>query len=125
MHSACEQWKLESLQALNLRRQLHGSPPLSWSEDCYWEARVQAKACQRQVSLSKSSDSYGQTIFSSASLSGSSSSSARAPSAEEAVAAWYDEGKHYNYSLGSFSRETSCFTQMIWKSTTSVGMAVS
>ncbi len=50
---------------------------------------------------------------------------AEVPSVDEAVGAWYDESKDYDYSFGSFSPRTSSFTQMLWKGATSVGMASS
>ncbi len=35
----------------------------------------------------------------------------------------YDEGNYYNYQSPGFSHETGHFTQLVWKSTTSVGCA--
>jgi len=116
-----EQWKADVLLAHNTRRQLHGSRALAWSDECFEEARRQANACQSQSSafyghMSGSSGSHGQNIF---------GCGAQEPSVDEAVSAWYGESKDYDYSLGGLSSRTGCFTQMLWKGATSVGMAVS
>ncbi|KAG0199171.1 hypothetical protein BGX28_007518 [Mortierella sp. GBA30] len=42
---------------------------------------------------------------------------------KDAVDFWYSEVKNYNYSQPGFSANTGHFTQVVWKSTTSVGCA--
>lgn len=118
---ASETWKSEVLQAHNSRRQLHGSPPLKWSDECFHEALLQANACQGDAStsygqMSATSARHGQNIF---------GCGTKEPSVDEAVQAWYGESKDYDYSCASFSSQTGHFTQMLWKGVTSVGMAVS
>ena len=43
--------------------------------------------------------------------------------AEQAVQAWYDEVKDYNFSYGGFAMNTGHFTQLVWRETVKVGMA--
>ena len=40
--------------------------------------------------------------------------------AEQAVQAWYDEVKDYNFSYGGFSMNTGHFTQLVWRETVKV-----
>lgn len=42
----------------------------------------------------------------------------------EAVIAWYNEVKHYNYNHGGFSMATGHFTAMVWKASTELGIGV-
>merc|ERR1712183_940254 len=45
---------------------------------------------------------------------------------EDAVKAWYSEVKYYtDYKHGTFRSQTGHFTQVVWKGTTKVGLAVS
>ncbi|QRN92792.1 hypothetical protein JRI60_26645 [Archangium violaceum] len=41
-----------------------------------------------------------------------------------ATKSWYDEVSRYNFANGGFTAATGHFTQLVWKSTTSVGCAV-
>uniref|UniRef100_A0A090XD52 Putative antigen 5/scp domain-containing protein n=2 Tax=Ixodes ricinus TaxID=34613 RepID=A0A090XD52_IXORI len=41
--------------------------------------------------------------------------------AQDAVAAWYNERLKYDYNSGVYSEETSHFTQLVWASTTDLG----
>lgn len=43
---------------------------------------------------------------------------------DDAMEAWYDEYKDYDYAAGQFGETTGHFTQMVWVSTTSVGCAL-
>ena len=40
--------------------------------------------------------------------------------AEQAVQAWYDEVKDYNFSYGGFAMNTGHFTQLVWRETVKV-----
>ena len=44
---------------------------------------------------------------------------------KSAMEMWYGEGKDYNYDTPGFSSNTRNFTQMLWKGTEEVGMALS
>jgi len=41
-----------------------------------------------------------------------------------ATQAWYDEIKFYNYGRPGFSSQTGHFTQVIWKSSTELGIGI-
>jgi hypothetical protein len=43
------------------------------------------------------------------------------PNLTAAIEAWGDERVHYNYNKPGFSEETGHFTQLVWKSTRTVG----
>lgn len=42
----------------------------------------------------------------------------------DAVTAWYDENKDYDYSNPGYSSGTGHFTQVVWKSTSQLGCGV-
>eukprot|EP00116_Pleurobrachia_bachei_P003076 sb/3463338/ len=44
--------------------------------------------------------------------------------AQEAVDAWYNEVKKYSFWFPGFSKKTGHFTQLVWKDTTKMGMAI-
>ncbi|UJR16771.1 hypothetical protein I4U23_003671 [Adineta vaga] len=41
-----------------------------------------------------------------------------------ATQSWYDEIKYYNFNRPGFSSATGHFTQVVWKSSTKLGMGV-
>ncbi|CAN8030152.1 unnamed protein product [Ixodes persulcatus] len=63
---------------------------------------------------------YGENIFSAWSSDPSYTIDAQAP-----VDSWYSEIKDYDYANPGFSSKTGHFTQVVWKSTTNVGCAIS
>lgn len=118
-----DQWKQATLDAHNKLRALHGCPPLTWSDECYIEAKKQANACQARGALYHDhmegpSGRHGQNGY---------WSSAPGTTAEGATESWYEEitDPGYNFDKPGFTGGTGHFTQVVWKDTTSVGMAVS
>lgn len=118
-----EEWKQATLDAHNVRRALHGSPDLTWSDECYIEAKKQADACQAKSSLFHGhlegpSGRHGQNAY---------WSSRPGSDPEACTKAWYDEliDPGYDFSDPGFKGGTGHFTQVVWKGTTQVGMAAS
>jgi len=118
-----EDWKQATLDAHNTRRMVHSAPPLTWSDECYREAKKQADACQAKSTLFHGclegpSGQHGQNAYG-CSMPGS--------SADSVVQSWYSEidNPGYDFSKPGYTPGTGHFTQVVWKATTHVGMAIS
>ncbi|CAK9062460.1 Golgi-associated plant pathogenesis-related protein 1 (GAPR-1) (Golgi-associated PR-1 protein) (Glioma pathogenesis-related protein 2) (GliPR 2) [Durusdinium trenchii] len=118
-----DEWKKQTLEAHNAYRKEHGSADLQWSDECYLSAKKQANACQEKSAMfhdncSGPSGRHGQNIF---------WCSAPGSSAERMVKAWYDEivSPGYDFAKATFTPGTGHFTQVVWKGSTHVGMALS
>jgi len=108
----------------NVLRRQHGAPLLQWSDECAEYAQKQADECQCNGGLSHGSTeapsgSHGQN------LAWSSAGIGAGWSVEKAVRSWYGEIEEYDWSQPGFQSGTGHFTQVIWKSTTHVGVGVS
>lgn len=99
-----------------------GVPPLSWSKDVAAFAQEWADSVANfnncSIKHHSNDKGYGENIF------GGSSADAIKPI--DASLAWYSEKEKYTYSrLGEGNWfETAHYTQMIWKTTTEIGMGV-
>jgi len=116
-------WEQASLEAHNKRRAAHGAPPLTWSDECYQEAKKQADDCQRRRALGHGhltgpSGRHGQNAY---------WSSAPVSDVDDVVASWYKEvtDHGYNYANPTNTHQTGHFTQVVWHSTSQVGVAKS
>ncbi|CUS11309.1 unnamed protein product [Tuber aestivum] len=98
----------EVLAAHNDKRALHGVPALTYDKTLADYAAGVSATCK----FEHSHGPYGENL------------AAGYASAAEAIKAWYDEEKLYNYASGDFSSATGHFTQLVWKSTTKVGCGV-
>lgn len=118
-----EEWVTATLDSHNHFRSAHGCPPLTWSDECYLSAKKQADACQDRHgifhdNMEGPSGTHGQNIFWTGSQPGSASTCVRS---------WYIEmvDPGYNFKKPGYTRGTGQFAQVVWKGTTSVGMATS
>ncbi|CAE7460953.1 GLIPR2 [Symbiodinium natans] len=118
-----EEWKEHVLFAHNWLRRQHGVLELKWSDECYANAKRQADACQAagrmlQGHLEGPSGRQGQNLYWNPCL---------CPSPNVIVESWYKElhepGYDFSKALGSLGTEH--FTQVVWKGTSHVAMAVS
>jgi len=128
------QWLNSSLRILkaalavhNDKRSMHDAPPLDWNDDCYEQAKRQANLC-----ASKRRTLYGNFVGERYDQGQNISYASRAPpssieAVKAAVGTWYSEVDHPGYSFKNsvHVRGADHFTQLVWKSTKSVGMAVS
>ncbi|CAE7516461.1 Glipr2 [Symbiodinium natans] len=116
-------WKKDVLAAHNDFRAEHGAEALTWSDECYLLAKKQANACQERScmyhgSLDGPSGRHGQNIY---------WCSMPGKDAQPMVEAWYQEliKPGYDFEKATFTPGTGHFTQVVWKGTTQVGMALS
>jgi hypothetical protein len=95
------------------RRQV-GVPPLKWDVKLTNYARTYARERRGDYLLQHSDGPFGENIF---------WGSGRGWNATEAVGAWVDEKKWYNYANNSCSSGQDCthYTQIVWRTTTKVG----
>eukprot|EP01060_Flectonema_neradi_P013216 TRINITY_DN19997_c0_g1_i1.p1 TRINITY_DN19997_c0_g1~~TRINITY_DN19997_c0_g1_i1.p1 ORF type:complete len:526 (+),score=102.91 TRINITY_DN19997_c0_g1_i1:42-1580(+) len=108
----------------NQKRSSHGAPPLAFDAKLAANALKQAEVCQASNTLSHGNcDGEGQNAF-------FSGFTGTAPTEEElvkqAVSDWYDEISLYKKAGGGVPALGSAghFTQVVWKGTTHVGIAV-
>lgn len=90
-------------------RSKHSAPKMSWNQTLadYAKKYLQNQNCV----FAHSGGPYGENI------------AMGYDSAEDAIKAWYDEYKSYNFKSGQFSEGTGHFTQMVWKSSEQIGCA--
>eukprot|EP00927_Polykrikos_kofoidii_P060976 TRINITY_DN5586_c0_g1_i1.p1 TRINITY_DN5586_c0_g1~~TRINITY_DN5586_c0_g1_i1.p1 ORF type:complete len:417 (+),score=62.33 TRINITY_DN5586_c0_g1_i1:47-1252(+) len=122
-HDVRQEWKQATLDAHNTFRAVHNVDPLTWSDECYIEAKKQADECQRKRQLghghtSGPSGNHGQNAY---------WCSAPGSSAFDCTKSWYDEidDPGYDFEAPGFTSGTGHFTQVVWKGTRQVGMAAS
>jgi uncharacterized protein YkwD len=93
----------------NNDRSKHSAPKLAWNETLadYAKKYLQNQNCV----FAHSGGPYGENI------------AMGYDSAEDAIKAWYEENKQYNFKAAQFSESTGHFTQMVWKASTQIGCA--
>ncbi|KAF9141083.1 hypothetical protein BGX30_005513 [Mortierella sp. GBA39] len=92
------------LEAHNKLRALHGAPALTWNAESAKFGDDWLKSCKFKHSGGKNL-AAGYKDF------------------PAAVQAWYDEIKCYNFANPGFTRVTGHFTQIVWKSSKTLGCA--
>ncbi|KAJ3882027.1 CAP domain-containing protein [Lentinula edodes] len=100
-----------TLNSHNSARAQYGASSLTWNSNLYPATQQWASACVFQ----HSGGNYGENL------------AAAAPqgiSVQQGVNMWMAEASQYNYSNPTFSSSTGHFTQVVWKSTTSVACAI-
>lgn len=105
------------LNAHNQYRAKHGAPPLKWSNECNAHAKKWASYLAKNKKFEHShAKGLGENLacfVRSGEVTGN-----------EAVDMWYDEIKDYNFSRATFASGTGHFTQVVWRETTELGIAV-
>jgi len=96
----------------NELRARHGAPPLKWKESLAQDAQKAANQCVEKGTLHHSNHA------------GAGQNGAMGyGSFQGAIDGWYSEISDYDFEHGGFTMGTGHFTQVVWKSTTHVGMA--
>ncbi|KAM7296411.1 Golgi-associated plant pathogenesis-related protein 1-like [Ixodes scapularis] len=114
----------ECRQRHDYYRKKHGVPGLKNNETLRLLAQDWADHLAAQPKGSplehRPDNKYGENIYTASSSSPSFMVNAQTP-----VDFWYNEIKDYDYANPGFSYKTGHFTQVVWKSTTNVGCAIS
>ncbi|KAF8933757.1 hypothetical protein BGZ58_006129 [Dissophora ornata] len=95
------------LDTHNKYRALHQAPPLTWNS----KSATYGQKWLQQCKFEHSAGPHGENL------------AAGYPNFKSAINAWYNEVKDYKYSKPGFSGQTGHFTQVVWKSTKTVGCA--
>lgn len=108
------------LKAHNEKRALHpGTPMLVWDDTLAQHAKTWADHLASKGTLEHAENTgEGENLY----YFGTSGS--YVATCDDAVQAWYDEIKDYDYQNPVFSLSTGHFTAVVWKSTTRVGAAL-
>ncbi|KAG8194186.1 hypothetical protein JTE90_002390 [Oedothorax gibbosus] len=108
----------ETFNAHNNFRTMHGCPPLALSEELSSTAQAWAdKLAERGFKQYSENPCLGENI----SLVDLDQSSKKG---EQIVKEWYKEINNYNYSKPGWKRGAYRFSQLLWKSTTEIGVGV-
>ena len=105
------------LQTHNQYRAKHGAPPLKWSKECATKAEKWANHLAKTKKLEHSQQKgLGENLacfVRSSEVAGN-----------EPVDMWYGEIKNYNFNRGTFTPGTGHFTQVVWRESTELGVAI-
>ncbi|KAF4105124.1 Golgi-associated plant pathogenesis-related protein 1 [Onychostoma macrolepis] len=115
---ADDSFKQEFLEAHNQYRKQHQAPELTYSDELSSAAQKWADHMLSKKSLSHSDTEDGENVFYSF------SSVKKTPKGEEAVDSWYSEIKDYDFSSSGYQPQTGHFTQVVWKSSTELGVGL-
>ncbi|CAF3227625.1 unnamed protein product [Rotaria socialis] len=115
-------WEMQALNSHNTFRAKHGVPPLVLDAGITRTAQAYAKHLAKKNLFEHSSnrDNLGENLY---------TMSSSAPLTDQtfgtdATQSWYDEIKYYDFNNPDFSMETGHFTQLVWKSSSSLGVGV-
>uniref|UniRef100_A0A0K0EEW7 SCP domain-containing protein n=1 Tax=Strongyloides stercoralis TaxID=6248 RepID=A0A0K0EEW7_STRER len=106
--------KIKLVQQVNEFRKLHGMKPLNLNPSLNSLAEFRAKLiAQFKMILPDMNKKNGEML-----------AIAYAPAASLVVSKWYEERKHYSFSRGETKHDAKLFTQLIWKSSTDIGIGI-
>ncbi|KAJ8261073.1 hypothetical protein COCON_G00167960 [Conger conger] len=108
----------EFVETHNAYRRTHSAPPVTLSQELCRSAQVWADHLLSVKTMEHSETEDGENIYYAW------SSAPKKPTGKEAVDSWYSEIKDYDFSKPGPSMETGHFTQLVWKSTTEVGVGL-
>ena len=108
------------LNSVNMYRINHCIPPVMWDNKIQSSAQFWANKLAQTNLFIHSSNNYGENLA----LIGNKPIDDKTFSVLSAIQAWYNEINIYNYSNPKFNMNTGHFTQLIWKSSTKIGVGV-
>ncbi|MEU4213710.1 CAP domain-containing protein [Streptomyces sp. NPDC026206] len=114
---APQEIKDQTLASANAARAKYGARPLTWSDPLYPATDQYAQMCK--FAHSAAEGRYGENLY--AVIGPSDTKTA----IRQAFASWMAEASKYDYNKPGFSSATGRFTQLVWKGTTQISLAVS
>ena len=116
-----ENYRINALNFHNQIRVIHGVPPLIRNKDLEDHSQVWAEAIAFSGNLSNSNMNLkgypvGENIA---------CADKQYVDVENIIESWYYENKNFNYDSNYLQTNCASFTQLIWKSTTHMGLGVS
>lgn len=105
-----------ALSSHNTARAQYGARPLVWNASLLPATQTWANACRFQHS--NPAGQYGENLYATTKVADD------ATIVRDAVKAWMDEARFYDYTKPGFSAATGHFTQVVWKSSTGLAVAV-
>ncbi|XP_065724863.2 Golgi-associated plant pathogenesis-related protein 1-like [Drosophila suzukii] len=94
---------------------MHNAPPLTLNRKLSEVASNWAYTLMATNRRQHSTNGYGENLY---------WTSLTNPNPADVVRAWYNEISEYNWNYPSFSKQTGHFTQLVWKSTSELGVGV-
>lgn len=111
-----EQFRKECLDAHNRYRAMHGCPPLKLNAQLDAFAKEWCESLAKRNKMEhRPNNEYGENLYMAENVD---------VPGELPVKRWYDEIQQYDFNKAKFSPNVGHFTQLIWKNTTDVGIAV-
>ncbi|KAG5272101.1 hypothetical protein AALO_G00161670 [Alosa alosa] len=112
------EFSLSAVDTMNSYRRQHRAKPLSLCPSLSKEAQEWADFLLKSKMLRNHGKGHGESLWY------QSGSSVSTPKGSDVVKSWYEESSKYNFSSPGFQRGTGNFTQMVWKSSEKVGVAI-
>lgn len=104
----------QTLASANAARAKYGARPLKWNDSLYTGADQWARQCKFQ----RGPGSHGENLFV------TTAASDNRTTIKTAFESWMAEAAKYDYNRPGFSAATGGFTQVVWKNTTQITLAV-
>lgn len=104
----------ECLETHNKLRAWHGAPPLVLDEDLGKIAQAWARELSKMGKMMHNDTGFGENVYWNTDM----------PAGSRPAEAWYSEIKDYNFKKLEGQKGTGHFTQLIWKSSKYVGIAL-
>ncbi|CAD7077044.1 unnamed protein product [Hermetia illucens] len=109
-------FEAECLDEHNRLRARHGCPPLQLDRNmCRYADDWARTLAQRSEIQHRPNNKYGENLY---------WASGSEVSGKDCVQSWYNEIKDYRFGNGGFSMKTGHFTQVVWKSSSKLGIAI-
>ncbi|XP_065157178.1 uncharacterized protein [Atheta coriaria] len=114
-----DQFQLEALKYHNEYRKKHNAPPLTLNKQLSIFALEWAQHCAFHGMSHRPKNEYGENTYMVYS-----SDFSFTPCAKDVVSTWYAQKRHHIFGLECVNMNTLHFTQLVWKETSEMGIAL-